>query len=103
MRSEHQIVVARVNCQVANRNRREMVALKLCPALSAIDRNPEPEFGAKEKKIGLNQIFFDHVRVSANALRVLRRNEWRPSFTKVGGLKNVRRHVAEGMPVKSSV
>src|SRR5215472_12341269 len=100
---ENQIVVPRMNCQVANRNGWKMVALELCPAASAIDRNPESEFRAKEKKIGLNQIFLDHVRVSTNALRVLWRNECRPGFTKIGRLKNVRSHVAKRMPIEGGV
>jgi hypothetical protein len=37
VRGENQIVVARVNCQIANCNGRKMVALKLRPAFSAVD------------------------------------------------------------------
>src|ERR1700761_4377128 len=40
MRGEDQIVVPRVNRQVANGDGRKMVALKLRPAFSAINRNP---------------------------------------------------------------
>src|SRR5215469_9909762 len=35
--SENQIVISRMNCQIANRNGREMVALELRPAFSPID------------------------------------------------------------------
>src|SRR3954462_9102448 len=66
MRGENQIIVPRVNCQVANGNGRKMVPFKLRPACSAIDRNPESKFRTEEKKIGLDQVFFNHVRVSTN-------------------------------------
>src|SRR5215469_17281724 len=49
MRCENQIIVPRMNRQVANGNGRKMVALELCPVFSAIDRNPESEFRADEK------------------------------------------------------
>src|SRR4029077_20313498 len=103
MRAENQIVIPRVNRQVANGNGRKMVALKLRPAFSAINRNPESEFGADEKKIWLYQIFFNHVRVSTDALRVLSTDKRRPGLTEISGLENVRRHVAKSMPIKSGV
>src|SRR4029450_9509531 len=103
MRGENQIVVPRGNRQVANGNGRKMVALKLCPTLSAINRNPESKFRAEEKKVWLDQIFFNYVRVSTNALRILRSDERRPGFTVISGLENVRRHVAKSMPIKGSV
>ena len=40
MRRQNEIVVARLNCQIANCNGREMVALELRPAFSSVDRNP---------------------------------------------------------------
>src|SRR5262245_46060463 len=103
MRAENQIVIPRVNREVANGNGRKMVALKLRPDFSAIDRNPESQFRSKEKKIGFNQILLDHMRVTANALSVLSTNERRPGLTEIGGLENVRRHVAESMPIKNGV
>src|SRR5215469_1189928 len=63
MRGENQIIVPRMNRQVANGNRRKMVALELRPAFSAINRNPESEFRADEKKVGFDQILFDYVCV----------------------------------------
>src|SRR6476469_2151702 len=60
MRGEDQIDVPRMNRQVANGNGRKMVALELRPAFSAINRNPESEFCADEKKVGLNPIFFNY-------------------------------------------
>src|SRR5262245_58468103 len=103
MGGKNQIVVPRVNRQVANGNGRKFVALKLRPAFSAIDRNPESKLRADEKKIGLYQIFFNYVRISANALRVLSIDERRPGLTVISGLVNVWRHVAKSMPIKSGV
>ena len=103
MGSENQLVIARLNRQIANGNGRKMVALKLRPAFSAINRNPESELRAEEKKIRLNQVFLNHVRVTANALRVLRCNERRPGLTVISGLENVRRHIAKGMSIKRGV
>src|SRR6266511_906615 len=103
MRTENQIVIPWVNRQVANGNGRKMVALELRPAFSAINRNPQSKLRADEKKIWLDQIFFNHMRVSTNALRVLSSDEGRPGLTEVSGLENVRRHVAKSMPIKSGV
>ena len=103
MRGENQIVIPRLNRQVANGNGRKMVAFELRPVFSAINRNPQSKLRAEEKKIRLNQIFLDHVRVSANALRVLRRNERRPGLAEISGLENVRRHVAKSMAIESGV
>src|SRR5678816_3666557 len=87
MRGENQIVIPRVNRQVANGNGRKMVAFELRPIFSAINRNPQSKLRAEEKKIGFNQILFDYVRISANALRVLRCSERRPSLTEISGLE----------------
>src|SRR4030095_4792227 len=103
MRGENQIVVPRMNRQVANGNGRKIVALKLRPAFSAINRNPESKLRADEEKIWLDQIFFNHMRVPTDALRVLRSDERRPGLTEISGLENVRRHVAKSMPIKSGV
>src|SRR5438094_9414638 len=46
VRRKNQIVIPWVNCQVANSNGGKMVALKLRPTRSAINRNPESEFRA---------------------------------------------------------
>src|SRR5262245_285591 len=103
MRGENQIVVPRMNRQVANGNGRKMVALELRPAFSAINRNPESEFRADEKKVGLDQILFNYMRVSTNTLRILSSGEGRPGLTEISGLVHVRGHVAKSMPVESGV
>ena len=54
MRGKHEIIIPRMDRQVPNRNGGKMVAFELCPALAAINGNPEAELSAEEKKIGLN-------------------------------------------------
>src|ERR1700757_2852053 len=103
VRGENQIVIPRMNREVANGDGRKMVALELGPAFSAINRNPESKLRADEKKIWLHRIFFNHVRVSTNALRVLSGDERRPGLTEISGLEHVRSHVAKSMPIKSGV
>src|SRR5262245_18517909 len=103
MRGENQIVVSRMNRQVANGNGGKIVALKMCPVFSAINRNPEYKIRAEKKKIRLHQIFFNHVRVSPNAFWILSSDEGRPGFTVISGLINVRCHVAKSMAIKRGV
>src|SRR5438105_15545209 len=80
-----------------------MVAFELGPAFPAIDRYPETKLRSKEKQIRFFQIFFDHVRISANTFCVLRADQQCPGFTVVGRAKNVRSHVAECMSIKRGV
>src|SRR6266702_2014481 len=54
---QNKYVVARLNRQITYGNGRKMVALKLRPAFSSVDRNPKSELGAEKKKIWLDQIF----------------------------------------------
>ena len=80
-----------------------MVAFKLRPAFSSVDRDPKSELGAEKKKIRLNQILLDDVRVTANAFRVLGCNKRRPRLAVIGCLENVRLHVAKGMSIKRGI
>ena len=58
--------------QVAHRDRREVAALELRPALAAVDRDPQPELGAEEQQVLLDRVLLDHVRVAADALSARR-------------------------------
>src|SRR4029077_9782929 len=80
---QNKLVVARLNRQIAYGNGGEMVAFKLRPAFSSVDRDPKSELGAEKKKIRFNQVLLDDVRVTANALRVLRCNKRRPRLTEI--------------------
>src|SRR5207247_7841439 len=75
---QNKLVVARLNRQIAYGNGGEMVAFKLRPVFSSVDRDPKSELGAEKKKIRLNQVLLDEVRVTANAFRVLWCNKRRP-------------------------
>ena len=70
--AENELVVARMNRDVAHCHRGKATALELRPALAAIDRNEETELGSEEEQVRLDQIFFDHVRVTLNAGELLR-------------------------------
>src|SRR5438132_11453673 len=80
-----------------------MVAFELGPAFPAIDRYPETKLRYKEKQVRFFQIFFDHVRISANTFCVLRADQRCPGFTVVGRANNVRRDVTECMTIKRGV
>src|SRR6266542_5593395 len=40
---QNQIVITRMNCQIANRGSGKMVAFELCPVFAAVDRDPKPK------------------------------------------------------------
>src|SRR6267142_6250426 len=94
---QNKLVIARLNRQIAYGNGREMVAFKLRPAFSSVDRDPKSELGTEKKKIRLNQVLLNDVRVTANAFRVLGCNKRRPGLTEISCLENVRLHLAKGM------
>src|SRR5215211_7485647 len=100
---QNKLVVARLNRQIAYGNGREMIAFKLRPAFSSVDRDPKSELGAEEKKIGLNQVLLDDVCVTANAFRVLWCNKRRPRFAVISCLENVRLHLAKRMSIKRGI
>ena len=51
VRGDDQVVVARMNRQVANRDVRQIAALVLRPLRAAVERNPQPEFRAEEEQV----------------------------------------------------
>ena len=100
---QNKLVVARLNRQVAYGNGGEMVAFKLRPAISSVDRDPKSELGAEKKKIRLHQVLLDDMRVTANAFRVLGCNKRRPRFAVISCLEKVRLHLAKGMSIKRGI
>ena len=85
VRSQDEVVLPRMNRQVAHRHRRETASLELRPGLAAIDRNKEPELRAEEEQVLLDEVLLDDVGVAANAFGILRihaapsrscRNRW---------------------------
>src|SRR5439155_1887512 len=100
---ENQIVVTRVDSEIADGNSGKMVAFELRPIFSSIDRDPKAKFGAEKEEIGFDRIFLDHMSVSTDAFRVLRGHERRPGFAVIRRFENIRRHVAKSMPIKRRV
>src|SRR5262249_2777943 len=97
MRTEDEIVCARLNCEVADRHRREAVTLELGPGLAAIDRDPESKFSSEKEQISFRQVFLDNMRVSANAFGFLRSDERRPSAAVVACFEDVGREIAKSV------
>src|SRR5581483_8038936 len=61
VRSQHEIVGARLNDKIIHSYGWEAAALVLRPALAAIVADEEPKLSSKEKQVGAYQVFFDHV------------------------------------------
>src|SRR5207247_10692224 len=102
VRCQNQLVVARMNCQIANGSGREMIAFELCPVFSAVDRDPKSELCAEKQQIRFYQVLLDDVRVATNAFDVLRSDKRRPGFPVIGRFENVLRNIAERMSIKQS-
>ena len=101
MRADHEIVVAWVDRQIAYRHRRQIPAFVMRPLLAAIHRDPQPELRPEEQQVGVDQVFLNHVRVTAHG--TIRRHECRPRFPKVGRAVGVGTHVPERMDVERGV
>ena len=80
MSGQNEIIIARLNCQIAHRHRRETAAFELRPRLPAVNRDIKSKLGAEKKQVRFHDIFLDNMGVTANTLRILRRHEWRPGF-----------------------
>src|SRR5204863_9985887 len=81
VRCKHQIVIARVNCQISDGNCRKVIAFKLCPLFSTINRDPKSKLRSQKEQIRLDQILLDHMSVSTDAFGVLSACKRRPVLT----------------------
>src|SRR4029453_12690420 len=54
-------------------------------------------------EVGLNDVFFNYVSVTAHALGLLRCYKRRPGFAIISCPENIRRHVSERVAIESSV
>ena len=99
---QDQIVVARLNGQVPDRNGRNVATLELRPVSAGIGGDPQAELRAHEQQMRLDGVFLDDVNVAADSFRLLRRGQRRPRLSKVGGDIHVRRHVPERVPVEGN-
>src|SRR6185503_12797186 len=64
MRGNYEIVVARMDGEVAHRNRRHVSAFVSGPVRATIQGNPKTELGTKEKEVLVGEIFLDDVGVA---------------------------------------
>lgn len=88
MRAENKIVFARLDRHVAHGHaHRKTPAFELRPLFTAISRDVEAELRAEEQQIRLHEIFFDDVRVPADAAELMRTDEWRPGLPEIGRLE----------------
>ena len=101
VRGDHEIVVARMDREIAHRHRGQVPTLVARPLLAAVERHPQPELGAEEQQVLVDEIFLDHVGVAAH--RAVGRDERRPRRPVVGRLVGVGPHVAEGVEVERRV
>ena len=101
MRRDHEIVVSRMDRQIAHRYRGEIAALVVRPLVAAVQRDPEAELGAEEEKVRVRQVFLDDVRVSAH--RTIRGDQRRPGLPVVAGAVRVRPRVSEHVQVEGGV
>ena len=98
MRRQNQIVLARMNRDVAHGERRQ-VARKLRPLLAAVYRDEQAELGPNEKQVSIHAVFANDVRVTLYRIRRKRL----PRLAEVGGLEDVELHVAGLMAVERDV
>ena len=103
MGCQHQVVVPRLDGQVADRHRRQMAALERGPVGSGIRGDPQPELGAEEQQLRVDGIFLDHMRIAAHALQVGGADEPGPGRPVIMGDVDIRGHVALGMPVEGRI
>src|SRR5713101_7215112 len=103
VRRQDEIGFTRLNGKIANGDSGKMVALELRPVFSAINRNPKSELRAEKEQVRFDKVFLNDMRVSANAFDVPCSDERRPCFSVIGSFENIRRHVAESVPIESCV
>ena len=101
MRCQHQVALALLDDDVAHGHGREVGALVLCPVIAAIHAHPQAQLGAQEEQLRILGVFGDDVRIAMHA--ALFCGQRLPGLAAVGGLVNVRRHVAKGVAIKRRV
>src|ERR1051326_9366912 len=101
MRRDYEILVARMNCEIAHGHVRKISAGVLRPLSATIERDPEAELGADKQQVLIDQIFLHDMRVTAHI--AYRRNYLCPCLPIVHCPVNVRTHVAEGVRIDGGV
>jgi len=101
VRGKNEVVFARVNHDIAHRDRGKIASLVFSPPLTAIDGDPEAELRAQQQQRGAHRVLFDDMSIAAHAARS--EVEHGPAFAIVGGLGSVGLDVAEGVSVEGGV
>src|SRR5664280_2743228 len=101
VRRDDEVLLARLEREVADGDGREIAALELGPGLPRVERDPEPELGPEVEEAGPDGVLLDHVRPAADARR--RAGDPLPRLPGVARRVDPRRHVAEGVPVERRV
>ena len=103
MGRQNEIILARLDGDIADRHVGKMTAPELRPALTAVNRHVEPEFSAEKKQIGALEVLLDDVRITANRLQIGRRDERGPRLAIIARPIDVGGHVAVGMQVEGRI
>src|SRR6266513_1093660 len=70
---------------------------------SDLDGDPKSKLRPEKEQIWFDQIFLDHMSISANVFGLLSVYERCPGPAVIRCFKHIRRHVAEGMSIKRGV
>src|SRR5438105_2196653 len=98
MRGDHQVVVARLDRDVADGDRWKISALVPRPLATTIEGNPQSELGADEEEIGIYQILPDDVSIATH--RAAGADERLPRLPIIGRLVGVWAHVAKAVQIE---
>src|ERR1700686_5205729 len=100
---EYEVIVARLDRKITHGHCRKVPTFELRPMYAAVDRDPQAKLGAEKQQLRIDGVFLDDVRVAAYALGILPADQRPPGLSKGGCRINVRRHVAESVPIKSDI
>src|SRR5690242_3993750 len=100
---QNEIVIARLDGQIAYRYRGKPATFELRPFLPAIDRNIEAKLRSEKKQIWLHDILFNDPGVTSNALRILCRYQRCPRLPKISSTENVRSHIAKSVAIEGRI
>src|SRR5215216_3544549 len=98
MRGEDQVMLARMDRNIANGNGRK-ITRELRPLLPAVYGNEEAKFSSQKKQVRVHAVFANHVRVALK--RIIR--ERLPRLAEIRRLEDVNFHVARLVAVESHI
>ena len=101
MGGQHEVIVPRVDGDVAHRHGREVAALELGPVRAGVHRDEQAKLRAQIEDARPLQVLLDHMRVAAHPRG--RADEGGPGLAEIRRAIQVRREIAEGVPVEGGV